>query len=647
VTQFLKWGQSPFYGLRKKGTVPFFAAVLVAHAAAGGHRPAFTLEQAVQTRTIGDVAIAPDGRQAAFALAGHYFGFPVIPRFGEDNNLRVISLDTGEIRQATSGPFIKRNPVFSPSGDRLAYISEDDIWIVGLADGRVTRVTTNGARDGDPTWSPDGKEIAFVSNRGGRADIWAASVDGERHGLRRVTRNESLSESDPQWSPDGRTIAFSGTGPDDHYSQGVFSVAAAGGPERRLTAADEFDHSTPRWSPDGRTIAFLSDRTGYMHVWTMNADGTPARHYDTGSFDSTSPHFAVEPVWSRDGSRILISRNREGRFELLDLQVPTGEARTVASGDGLYREVGFRHDGAVVFSHESAWAPPDLYVRTADQATRQLTFSSHVTFRREHMAAMSRATFRSTDGFEVHAFLMKPATIGPGERLPAIVGLHPNGYGQFYDQWHPFVHYLARSGYVVLLVDQRGSSGYGRAYRTAQIGQWGRGTFEDVKAAAAFIRDQPFVDPARVGVMGLSFGGYQTLLALTRTPSLFRAGVDMMGPTDRRGRRGDRYRALQIGATEEEDPALYERISPITSIADLKAPLLVIHSDADRNVAPEETYRLIDELERHGKVYEAVVYPGEAHGLADPAHQLDSYRRILAFFDRWLSAPAAAASERR
>jgi dipeptidyl aminopeptidase/acylaminoacyl peptidase len=242
---------------------------------------------------------------------------------------------------------------------------------------------------------------------------------------------------------------------------------------------------------------------------------------------------------------------------------------------------------------------------------------------------------------------MKPTTIGPGERLPAIVGLHPNGYGQFYDQWHPFVHYLARSGYVVLLVDQRGSSGYGRAYRTAQIGQWGRGTFEDVKAAAAFIRDQPFVDPARVGVMGLSFGGYQTLLALTRTPSLFRAGVDMMGPTDRRGRRGDRYRALQIGATEEEDPALYERISPITSIADLKAPLLVIHSDADRNVAPEETYRLIDELERHGKVYEAVVYPGEAHGLADPAHQLDSYRRILAFFDRWLSAPAAAASERR
>jgi dipeptidyl aminopeptidase/acylaminoacyl peptidase len=136
--------------------------------------------------------------------------------------------------------------------------------------------------------------------------------------------------------------------------------------------------------------------------------------------------------------------------------------------------------------------------------------------------------------------------------------------------------------------------------------------------------------------MGLSFGGYQTLLALTKTPDLFRAGVDLMGPTDRRGRPGDQYRELQIGATEAEDPERYDRISPITSIEALRAPLLVIHSDQDRNVPPEDTYRLVDELERHQKEYDVKIYPNEAHGLADPDNQLDSYRRIVAFFDRWL-----------
>ena len=257
-------------------------------------------------------------------------------------------------------------------------------------------------------------------------------------------------------------------------------------------------------------------------------------------------------------------------------------------------------------------------------------------FREPHTARIERVRFPSTDGLEIHGFLLTPRDLPTGARLPAIVALHPNGYGQFYDHWNPFFHYVAQAGYALLLVDQRGSSGYGRAFRRAQIGNWGTGTFEDVKAAAAFIKAAPIVDPERVGVMGLSFGGYQTLLALTRTPQLFKAGVDLMGPTDRRGRQGDRYRELQIGAREEDDPALYERISPITAVSALRAPLLIIHSDQDRNVPPEDTYRLIDELQRQEKYYEAVIYPGEAHGLADPAHQLDSYRRILGFFDRWL-----------
>ncbi|HEU4689532.1 MAG TPA: DPP IV N-terminal domain-containing protein, partial [Vicinamibacterales bacterium] len=171
-------------------------------------QPAFTLEQAVQVRTIGETAMAPDGRSVAVSIGGHYFGFPVVPRFGHDNNLRVVSLDTGEIRIATSGPFPKTRPVFSPTGDRLAFESENDIWVVHLTDGRSQRITTNGGRDTQATWSPDGRMIAFVSNRSGGTDLWAASAEGERHGLIRLTE-DPMTEEDPQWSPDGRHLAYS------------------------------------------------------------------------------------------------------------------------------------------------------------------------------------------------------------------------------------------------------------------------------------------------------------------------------------------------------------------------------------------------------------------------------------------------------
>lgn len=597
--------------------------------------PAFTLEQAVRVRTIGQPAVSPDGRLAAFSLAGHYFGFPVIPRFGHDNNLRLVSLDTGESRQLTSGPWAKTQPVFSPAGDLLAFESEDDIWVIRLADGRLTRVTTNRARDSRASWAPDGRRLAFLSTRLGGPDIWVASVEGERHGLTRITADGIIKEG-PQWSPDAAWIAYAASGRLDFYARGVFVVPAKGGAARRITPPDEFEHSQPRWSPDGGRLAFVSDRSGYAHVWTMRPDGSALRHFDSGPFDSSSPHFDVRPVWSHDGEKILVTRTAEGRFDLVVISIADEEVDVWPSRPGQYHEAGWRHDGEPVYVYENAWSPPDVYVGGIGRDARQLTFSSHVTFREEHVAQVERVRLPSAGGLSIPGLILKPRGLKPGTRLPAIVALHPNGDGQFYDHWNPFFHYLAQSGYAVLLVDQRGSSGYGRAFRLAQVGNWGTGTFDDVKAAAAFVKSQPDVDPQRVGVMGLSFGGYQTLLALTKTPDLFKAGVDLMGPTDRRGRRGDRYRELQIGASEDADPDLYNRISPITSVAAIRAPLLIIHSDQDRNVPPEHTYRLIDELKRHEKLFEAVIYPGEAHGLADPEHQLDSYRRILGFFDRWL-----------
>ena len=601
------------------------------------HVPQFTLEQATETPTLGQFAISPDGTKVAYTLSGFYFGFPLIPWFGEGNNIQMVSLGTGEIRKMTSGVKPKTNPRFSPSGDWIAFESDGDVWVVEAATGFLRRVTMNPANDRDPAWSPDGKRLAFVSNRGGQSDLWATAVEGERHGLVRLTDNE-VRETDPQWSPDGRAIAFSATDARDHfYARGVYTIALDTGSITRLTPTDPSTNFAPRWSPDGRRLALLSDRSGYVHVWTMSPDGKDLREFDAGPHDSVSPHFAVRPVWSRDGRRILTSVNREGRFELVVLEAESGEVETVGSGPGQYHEVGWGPKGELIYAYENAWSPPDLYVGAPGSSTaRQLTYSSHAAFRPEHFADVKRVSISSLDGLKLGGFLLTPKGLKDGERLPAIVNVHTNSYGQFYDHWNPFFHYLVQSGYAMLMAEQRGSAGYGRAFRERAIGAWGTKTLDDVKAMAAFLKSQPFVDAERVGAMGLSHGGYLTLLALTKEPGLFRAGIDLMGPTDRQSPFLNRNRRLHIGGNEEENPDLYDRVSPITSVKDLQAPLLIIHSDRDRNVAPGMTYSFVDELERQNKPYDLVIYPNEAHGLADPAHQLDSYRRIMNFFDRHL-----------
>jgi len=615
--------------------------IMVAGAARGTSRdprfvPKFTLEQATQVKTLRQCAVSPDGEEAACTLAGYYYTFPVIPRFGEENNLRLVSLRTGETRRLTTGPALKTQPLFSPDGRSVAFESLGDIWVTQVRDGATRRVTMHAAADGEAAWSPDGRSFVFVSSRHGQTDLWIVSVAGESDGVRRLTSDAGV-ESDPQWSPDGSTILYTSKRRDEYYSQGVFSVPHAGGAPKRLTPDDSLDHSTARWSPDGRQIAFLSDRDGYVHVWLMNADGSRARRFDTGPHDAMAPHWMVQPIWSRDGARILISVNHDASYHLVELSPSDGGVKTLGAGGGHYNGVGWTHDGAPAYIYENAWSPPDVFVGVpGSPQQKQLTFSSHVAFRKEHFASTKRVSFRSTDNLEVRGFLLLPPDLEPGERIPAIVNLHPNGYGQFYDYWDPFLHYLARSGYAMLLVDLRGSAGYGRAFRTAQIGAWGTKTMDDVRAAARFIRGRPFVDPERVGVMGLSFGGYHAALALTKAPELFRTGVNMMGPLDRRPPFSDPYRSYQIGATPEENPELYDRVSPITSVENITAPLLILHSDEDRNVPPEHTYRFIEALERHHKVFEAKIYPTEAHGLADPAHQLDSYERIVRFLDRYL-----------
>lgn len=610
--------------------------------------PAFSLEEIVATRCKGQFVLSPDGRWAIMTAVGRYFGHPLFPDFGEDNNLRLVSTSTGETKQVTSGSLAKTYPVFSPDGTRVAYESDGDIWSVDLATGATRRLTTNVAGDRSAAWSPDGRRIAFVSSRWGRSALYVMDARGEREGLKRITPENFGGGALPTWSGDGKYLLFTATLDDHFYSRGIYRVPADGGAVDRLTAPDNARNNLPSVSPDGKQVAYISDRSGYLNIWTMAPDGTNHKQITRVPQDQDYPeNDYIQTMglrWSPDGTRLLYFTNRLGNLDLMVVNVATGETQVVENADGSHHPVGWVDNGAVAFVYESYRVMPDLYVKPLGAKARQITFSDHAAYRPEHFDRLEPVRWKSGDGVEVNGYLRVPSAFRPGDRLPGIVMSHTYNVGQFYNQWNPIFAYIVQSGYVMLFVNHRGSNGYGVGFRDLPKGDWGFAQLKDIVSAASFLKSRAEVDPARVGMMGYSMGGYLTMLAVTTQPKLFRAAVEIFGLGEILGdpQRSSKNYVWHIGGTEEEKPEEYRRRSPITHVQQMETPLLMIGSDGDPIEPVTKTYNFIQAMEKAGKKFEAKVYRNEAHGLRVLDHQLDSFERIIKFLDRYLKQPPSS-----
>ncbi|WP_419161673.1 prolyl oligopeptidase family serine peptidase [Candidatus Palauibacter sp.] len=546
----------------------------------------------------------PDGDRVAFARGGE---------------IRIADVGEAEARPVADDMEGARAPVFSPDGRTIAFYStksgHQDIWLVPADGSTSPRQLTDAAMALDdprfvPAWSPDGREIAYVSNASDywHDDIWIVDVEtGDR---RQITRT-LMAMSSPVWSPEGDRLAVFGTAKDEYWYEDLAyiymienleesGVAGASPLERivdmQVYATDSAMRHAPSWSVDGRFIYFPYLERGTVNVWAVPASGGVAtRVTHMGGTISALSHVA-------GAERLAFAHSTPTRG---------GEAYTVELGGGVPRRV---------TSFSPAW---------------------------RSVEAPLEVSFSSFDGLRIQGFLYRPPQLGDGVGCPALVQVHGGGTNSYQQGLNLTEQYLASRGFVVLAINYRGGSGFGREFQDMSVEDWLWDQARDAGAAADYLRTLPYVN-GKVGIYGGSYGGSMSLSAVSLTPDKFDAAVPMRGAysklntleyTDRLGKI---FSVTGHGGTPEERPDTYAKSNVVSRIAEITAPVLLMHGELDRRVPIQNFENAVAEFERLGKRVEVKTYPEEGHGFRNPDNRIDMYSRLEAFFTRHLDGCAPA-----
>jgi dipeptidyl aminopeptidase/acylaminoacyl peptidase len=595
-----------------------------------------TIEKLYMTRQIGRSTWSPDGKSIAF-----------ISNMSGRNNLWIVPSDGGFPVQLTVSDQRQTAPAWSPDGKWIAYQSDYDgdeqwdIFLVSPKTGKVVNLTqTREIAELNPTWSPDGRYLAYEVKPKTSAAYEIDVYDMVMREVKHVTSGspQDKRNSDPIWSKDGKSIVYTQEQAKGTDSS-IFIAEVATGNSALLTPHEgEQLYFANDLSPDGKHVLVTSNAAnGYENVGLLDAATKKIAWITKDKWEIRGGEF------SPDGKRFTFRANVDGNEDLYLHDLATGKSTALAIPKGVNEPVGgrsaFSADGArLLYMHNGATAPSDLWVyHVASGKSQQITHSLIAGVRSEDMVEPYLVHYPSRDGkWTISAFLYVPFNMARNGQNAAIVYIHGGPTSQSMNSFNRFVQFAANQGYMVLAPNYRGSTGYGKEFQQANLFDMGGGDLQDVLAGVDWIKQTGHLDPKKIAVMGGSYGGYLSMMAVTKAPEVWAAGVPIVPFVN------------WFTEIENEDPvlqqsdlatmgdpvknkALYEERSPINFIDQIKAPLLLLAGGHDPRCPKSETQQVVDAIRKRGGTVDSKVYENEGHGFARVENQIDAYKRVADF----------------
>ncbi len=556
----------------------------------------------------------------------------------DETGLFLISSNEGEAEFLVEGA----SPYWFEAGNAIVYVADNNLWMIDTEKKVPVQLTDDEHDVRNPRPSPDGSQIAFYSSRSGYQDIWLVEADGSAD-VRQLT-NASMALEETRfvhaWSPDGDQIAYFSSA-SDYWHDDLWLVEVESGQANQLSSGF-MGRAEPSWSPDGSLIAAYG--TAKEDFWYGDLVDLFIVDLETGEdYPLSMDRYAMDidrPVWSGDGSGLFFPRHERGEVELWRVPLAGGVATRVTNMGGMIHAYDATPE-----------ADQFLFVRSTSMRGREADLLDELGGKPEQVGRFAtdwpglvepeEISYRSWDGQYIQAFMFKPSGFDPTGDYPVLVQVHGGGTNSYYNGLNLVEQRLAQRGYVVLAINYRGGSGFGRGFQDMAIQDWANGQARDAAEAASFARQQDWAS-GKVGIYGYSYGGIISLAVIARVPGAFDAAVPMGGIYDfadaheTADRLGQLFTREGHGGTPDEQPGAYAVSDSVARLGNVETPVLLMHGEADVRAPFRQFEMVVEELERHGKVFESHSYPDEPHRFSNPENRVDMYRRLEAWMDRWL-----------
>jgi dipeptidyl aminopeptidase/acylaminoacyl peptidase len=662
--------------------------------------PAFQSSDLYSLKSVSDVQVSPDGTRIAYSVRN-------ADRTGRPyTQVWISDVATGKSIRLGSDKEAASSPRWSSDGQKIAYFGREDTGsgvVVSQPDGSgATLVAPVGGTNhplpssGDRlAWSPDGRQIAFISSAPGpetenangdpmvitrylykptasegmtrfndnkRLHIFVVDIATKQ--ARQVTKGDYYEHS-INWSPLGDELLFVSNrepDPDRFFNYDIFALKLADGSVRQLTQTKSAEYR-PVWSPDGKTIAYQGTKRDLTssettmedtHIWVMDANGGNKRELG-GGLDNRQG----APQWSADGRAIYFTAQEHGNVRLYRLPVGGGPPEGVTPAAGERSSVGswsIQKGDLLAYTLTTPSAPGDLYLKQGSAPAKAVTSLNQAVLAAKKTADVESFTFKSFDGMEVEAFLTKPLEMAPGAKHPLIVMIHGGPHGQQGPSFNAKAQVYAARGWAGLMVNYRGSTGYGQKFADAIFNDQDGGEGKDVLAGVdAALAKYPWIDASRLGIEGGSYGGQLTDWLITQTDrfkaAIPSAGISNLVSFNYMSYYHD-YLAVEFGVRPHQMwrqnakaperrlmDFLWER-SALRYVANVKTPTMFIHGENDNNVPIAEAEQYYIALRDAGVETIMVRYPREGHGIGETKHSVDVIDRSIAWYERHFKSGA-------